>query len=63
MAPVTVTVPSSRTLFVALSSGKRMKNLASGRKFSTVMEKAKKTNSSSEPMIFFVSRKNIVHVY
>ena len=63
MAPVTVKVPSSRTLLVALSTGKRMKNLASGRKYSTVMEKAKKADSSSEPMIFFVPRKNIVHVY
>lgn len=63
MAPVTVKVPSSRTLLVALSPGRRMKNLASGRKLSAVIEKARKANSSSEPMIFFVPKKSGVHVY
>ena len=63
MAPVIVKVPSSQTRVVALSSGKRMQHLASGRKLASVNAKARKANAAATPVFFFVPKKNSVHVF
>ena len=63
MAPVTVKVPSSRTRVVALSTGKRGRNLAWGRKLSAVLAKARKVDSSAEPVVYFIPKKNAICLF
>jgi len=57
-----VTVPSANTQVIAMSSGKRMRRVASGRKLSTVLEKARKEGHETDPVVFFVPKKNVTHI-
>jgi len=63
MKPLAIEVPSAADRVAVFTSDKRMKRVASGRKISPVMKRARKVLHGEEPLLVVVPRKNVTYTF
>lgn len=63
MKPIEIKVPSASSRVAVYTSDKKMSQVASGRKITPVMARARKKLGSEEPLLVVVPQKNVTHIY
>ena len=63
MKPLEIKIASATERVAVFTSGKRMRRVASGRKISPVMKRARKVLGEAEPLLVVVPQKNVTHIF
>ena len=63
MKPIEIEVSSASDRVAVFSSDKVMTQVATGRKISPVMRRARKALGDAEPLLVVVPQKNVTHIF